>query len=86
MAGVTSERSAKQPATTHGLLEGREDMAGLLVLALAQLLSIFGFWMGYYPAAFNLPGRSALTIGLAIFFLGAGAFGFYLAFVYLTTD
>ena len=83
---MASERSAEQSAATSGLLEGREDIAGLLVLSLAQLVTIFGLWMGYYPAAFNFSGRSATTTGLAIFFLGAGAVGFYLAFVYLTTE
>lgn len=86
MANVANEQSAEQSAGTPGFVARREHEAAFLVLGLAQFVSIFGLWLGFYPGAFNLTGRSALSTGLAIFFLGAGTIGFYLAFVYLTLE
>lgn len=78
--------SNNRASAASGALDGHEHGVGFLVLALAQFVSIFGFWLGYYPAAFRLPEGTLLSGGLAGFFLAAGAVGFYLAFSYLTME
>jgi hypothetical protein len=54
------------------------DEYGFLILALAQLVSIFAFWFGSWPQSFGLPER--LGLGFALFFFGSGVVGFYLSF------
>ena len=53
---VSNDRSV----AASGLVAGREDEAGFLVLGLAQLVSIFGFWMAYYQPSHTKDGAYPL--------------------------
>jgi hypothetical protein len=62
----------------EGHLRGYEDEIGFVLLGLAQIVSIFAVWFGSWPSAFAMP--PTLAYSFMMFFLGAGAFGFYLSF------
>lgn len=71
--------AASTGVPTDGVVQPA-DGAGLLMLGLAQMVSIFSFWMALWPAAFGLPRSSSMGAWLGLAFGTSALIGFYLGF------